>query len=142
MKTIRHLSLLAFLSIIFSILLALSSCNKVSHNGKLDGLCQILSIEDVATGDVSTPEPLEYIAFDLHIMQLQCEGPLFTSEMAYDKEAGTIHARFPYIKDEEMAATIGRFGIMTNPVDITITRLTHSSLVMRTPQTIITCRKY
>lgn len=121
---------------------AISSCRVASHNGKLDGQWQIMSIEDTATGISSEPETRSYLCFYLHI--LQAYGPTYrlTANMTYDKETETGTADFPYIPAADVEKNLKPYGICTNPVAFEVLKVDGKELVLRTPETIITCRRF
>lgn len=119
----------------------LSSCNKVSHNGALDGQWQIMTIENLNTGEVVTPAKGEYICINLHVLQLR-GIQLLSANMSYDKNAAVIDAQFPYVTPENVSSQLGVYGIYSNPVRMDIIKLSHKELVLKTDQTLITCRKF
>lgn len=117
------------------------SCNKASHNGKLDGQWQIMSIEETDNGNVTSPANNSYICINLHIIQLTGNG-MTSGNMTYDKKAATLYCDFPYVKPEQVESMLGRFGIFSNPVTLDIVKLDGKSLILRTDRTIITCRRF
>lgn len=137
MKFLKYILLVLSLAA----LVGLTSCRKVSHNGKLDGQWQIRSIENTETGVETSPDPELYICIDLHILQLT-GGPRLTANMTYDKDAETISCDFPYVKDEDVETQLGAYGIFSNPVKMDIVKLDGKSLVIRTDKSIITCRRF
>lgn len=139
-------SLPAFLFIVA--LLSFASCRKVPVNGQLDGQWQIMTIETVADGTVTTPSPRAYIDINLHIMQLCTAdesvngGATITGNMAYDKAGATITVDFPYNTAGGNLTSLQLWGIHTNPVTFSIITLDNKELVLKTPDTIIRCRRY
>ena len=136
MKFIKYIALIFTLAVA---LLSLPSCNKASHNGKLDGQWQIMSIEEVSTGEVSVPANQSYICINLHIIQLTGNG-IMSGNMSYDKKGGTLSCDFPYVKPENVNNQLGRYGIFSNPVTLDIVKLDGKALVLKTDRTFITCR--
>ena len=122
-------------------LFIIPSCNKVSHNGALDGQWQIMTIENLNTGEIISPEKGEYICINLHVLQLR-RGGVISANMAYDKKAGIIDAQFPYVASENVSSQLGPFGIFSNPVRMNIVKLNHKELILKTDATLITCRKF
>ena len=138
MKVLK-LFILSALSILF--ISGFSGCNKLSHNGKLDGQWQIMTIEQSATGDLSFPEH-EYIRINLHILQLWNNADRQTANMIYDKKGGVINCDFPYIKEKDITALLVPYGIYTNPVEFDILKLDGKSLILKTDRTVISCRRF
>ena len=138
MKFIKYIALIVTVA---TALFCGVSCNKASHNGKLDGQWQIMSIEESATGKVTSPVRNSYICINLHIIQLTGNG-MTTGKMTYDKKAATLYCDFPYVKPEQVESLLGGFGLPSNPVTLDIVKLDGKSLVLRTDKTIITCRRF
>ena len=139
MKSIRHI-IIAIAAM--TALIVLGSCNQTSHNGKLDGQWQILTIEDKSTGTVSETNHGSCICIYLDVLQLSDEGARLTANMDYDKKGNTLSCDFPYVKPENVASTLGRFGFYTNPIKFDIIKLTGKELVLSSEETVITCRKF
>lgn len=137
MKALRHILLL--LSI--TLLLGATGCRKVSHNGKIDGNWQILTIENTETGTVAAPSSREYIAIQLHIMQLTGPSRL-TANMTYDKSGKKITCDFPYVKQENVEKELGVYGFFSNPVSMDVVKVDGTQLILRTDRTLITCRRF
>lgn len=137
MKFIKYILLL--LSI--SVLLSVTGCRKVSHNGKIDGHWQIMTIEDTSTGNVIEPDPREYISINLHIMQLTGAGRL-TANMTYDKDGAKITCDFPYVKQPDVERVMGVYGFFSNPVSMDVVKVDGKQLILRTDRTLITCRRF
>ena len=49
---------------------------------------------------------------------------------------------FPYSQSESGAAALRQYGIYTNPVVFEVLKADRKQLVLRTPETVITCRRY
>ncbi len=121
----------------------LCGCRKASHNGKLDGQWQIMKIENLLTSEEKAPENRIYICMNLHVVQLsQVGGVVYSGNMQYDKDAGRLSWDFPYNKTEDSVKALNEWGIYTNPVTLSVESVTGSTLVLRTPESIITCRRF
>lgn len=119
----------------------LSGCRKASDNGKLDGQWQIMKIENVATGEEMVPPVRKYICLNLHVVQLTGNGQAF-GNMHYDKDKGIINWDFPKLKTEDEIATLQSWGLYSNPVTLEVVKLDGSQMVLKTPETVITCRRF
>lgn len=127
----------------FVVICALSGCRKVSHNGKLDGQWQIMKIENLETSEEIVPENRMYICFNLHVVQLTSVGfGNASGNMQYDKKAGILNWDFPYNTDESGLNRLSKWGIYTNPVRLEVLKINGSTLILKTPETIITCRRF
>ncbi|MDE5806768.1 MAG: lipocalin-like domain-containing protein [Muribaculaceae bacterium] len=129
------------LALSLTALIGISSCRKVSHNGKLDGQWQIMTIEETATGSVSEPSQREYICINLHVIQLTGPSRL-TGNMTYDKKGETLSCDFPYVKADEVDRLLGQYGIYANPVTLDVVKVDGKSLVLRSDRSLITCRRF
>ncbi|MBD5330177.1 MAG: lipocalin family protein [Bacteroides sp.] len=137
MKFLKYLLFLVSISVLMS----LTGCRKVSHNGKIDGFWQITTIEDTSTGSVSEPSTREYISINLHIMQLTGASRL-TANMTYDKSGAKITCDFPYVKQEDVDRVMGVYGFFSNPVSMDVVKVDGKQLILRTDRTLITCRRF
>jgi len=117
---------------------SLTSCRKVSHNGRLDGQWQVMTVENLVSSETVSPYPKIYYCFNLHVAQLTGTGGA-TGNLHYDKDDAEITIDFPYVKD---LSGLANFGIHSNPVTMHIDRLNGKTLVLRTPESIITCRRF
>lgn len=127
------------------LMISFAGCRKVSHNGAIDGNWQILTIENRSTGDIETVEGPRFYAIGLHVVNLTygyTQGGSKTANMVYDKENATITLDFPYADLNSEPGALTPWGIYTNPVTLTVLTANSSTLVMQTPETIITCRKF
>lgn len=141
MKKIRYIAAMAMMAVI---MVAMSGCRKWSDNGKLDGQWQIMSIENVATGDVSVPVPTHYYCMNLHVVNLTpaINNDIITGNMHYDKNASTVAMDFPYCKTPEQIAQLNRWGIYSNEVSFNILELDGKKLVLRSSDSVITFRRF
>lgn len=145
MKKITTILLPAICAV--TILLSLSSCRKASINGKLDAQWQIMKIEHLADGTVETPELRSYINLNLHVVNLryvrnESAGMVYSGNMHYDKDKSTLTMDFPYNKDSDKLKALQQWGIYTNPIVFDIMKLDNKQLVLKSPETIVTCRRY
>lgn len=137
---------LAVIGVLASI--GLESCRKASSNGELDAQWQILKIENRQTGVVTVPATREYIEINLHVVQLN--PGLMSANMIFDKEKNELWWEFPYAYSDSSKSRnsdsyldkLARYGINENPVRLHIDHLSHGSLILSTPTTIITCRRF
>ncbi len=144
LKKMKFLKYITLVIAFTALCIGMGSCNKVSHNGKIDGFWQIMTIEDVATGEIASPQSREYIAINLHVIQLT-GATRITGNMSYDKKAGTLACDFQDfsgLKVEAQAGALAKYGIMVNPVTMNVVKVDGKSLVLRTDQTLITCRRF
>ncbi len=116
-----------------------SGCGKASHNGKVDGNWQIMSIENLKDGTTSSPEQ-HYIALYLHVVNLFPN--YIAGNMQYDKDQDKISMDFPYSTAEQDKQLLRRYGIYTNPIVFEVVKADSKQLVLRSPDTMITCRRY
>ena len=135
-------------ALVVLMLTAFGSCRKAPINGKIDGQWQIMSVEWLEDGRDLTPLLRSYIDINLHVMQLrnvaQAEyaGSLYSGNMVYDKTASTITVDFPYNLEGTALLALQPWGIYTNPVTFEIIKLDGKQLILKTPQTLVTCRRY
>lgn len=135
----RHLYIL--ITILASVICLFPSCRRTSHNGKIDGLWQVETIEYTqADGSVATvtPEKL-YYGINLELFQIDRPGPIYTGEISYDKGGSTLGVRFTgNPTDEELL----KYGVPSNPVVFDIERLDSKKLILKTSSTVMTCRRF
>ena len=128
-----------FLSLMLLSLSMLACCGKASHNGHVDGNWEIMSIENRQDGTVTVPDQ-HFIALYLHVVNLFPNG--ISGNMHYSKHEQKISMDFPYSESESGAAALRLYGIYTNPVVFEVLKADRKQLVLRTPETVITCRRY
>lgn len=118
------------------------SCRKMSHNGKLDGFWQIQNIE-ITNPDI-TPPPfsINYISINLHVVNLGAGGNKYSGNLHYDKEEQTVTMDFPYTDLTKDPDYFNKWGIYSNPVVCKILKVDSKNLILQTPETIITCRRF
>lgn len=129
-------------------LISLPSCRKAPINGKLDAQWQIMKIEHIEEGIEWTPERRTYIDINLHVVNLrnvtQNENPgaVIAGNLNYDKDAATVTMDFPYNTEDEKLQMLQSWGIYSNPVIFHIVKLDGKQLILKSSESIITCRRY
>lgn len=124
------------------------SCRKAPINGKLDGQWQIMSVEWLADGSDISPELRSYIDINLHVIQLrnvslsETQGSLISGNLAYDKNNSTMTVDFPYNTEGGKLMQLQPWGIYSNPETFEIVKLDGKQLVLKSSQTMITCRRF
>ncbi len=123
------------------VLATLSGCRRASHNGKLDGLWRVDTIEYVqpdGTTTVTNPTDLFY-GVNLELFQIDTPGPTYTGEISYDKGGSTLGVRFT---GNPGSTELLSYGVPSNPVMFDIVKLDSKHLVLKTNTTVVTCRRY
>lgn len=142
MKKSIYILLLSIASLSF----LLAGCGKASHNHRLSGNWQIKSIENRVSNTTSYPEDL-YIDMNLHVVNLHYSQPNSmgingpSGNMAFDHDEMRLSMDFPYVNADEMDK-LQRFGIFANPVVFTVEKLDSKQLVLQSPESVITCRRF
>ena len=124
-----------FITLLLVVFLSLTACNKVSHNGNLDGQWRIITIENIESGVINEPQQLFY-CFNLHTANLTRGGVWYTANMVYDYPKLSLD--FPYNKPGEL----DDWGIYSTDVTFQIVLLNSSSLILRSDQVIINLQKF
>lgn len=142
MKIFRsHIILTAFVTIMS--LLLFDGCRKAPINGKLDGQWQIMNIELTADGSDASPAIRSYIDINLHVVNLRnIHQSLIAGSLNYDKDASWLTLDFPYNAEGDALLRLREWGIYQTPVTFDIVKLDSKQLVLRSPETIITCRRF
>ena len=133
----RSLLVLAGVMLLF----AAGSCRRASHNGKIDGNWKVLTIETLATGEVTDYSRSQvFIAINLELMQLR-SGTFgsYTGIIDYDKGDHRLAVEFPDITGADQLRT---YGIDENPVVFTVEKANSKRLRLRTSTKLITCRRF
>lgn len=130
-----YIILIATLSIFF-----VSSCQKASINGDLDGRWQIMEIE--RNNEISNVKDQQlYYSFYLHVCTLTYYGGVFTeANLSYDKNL--ILLDFPYINTPVGMSDLNNYGIYSNPVEFKVVYLDKKKLIMQNDESLITLRKF
>ena len=125
--------------------LGMTSCQKDSINGKLDGQWQIMKIEKLSDGSVEIPASGKYICIYLHVVNLNPSsgymGRPYSGNMSYDKKTGVVTIDFPYNEGDQVSV-LATWGIYSNPVTFHVEFLNNKQLELRSDDAIITCRRY
>lgn len=129
--------------LVLAICVTATSCRKASDNGKLDGQWQIMSIEELPSGEIKTLDQQLYICLNLHVMHLtNNEGVCCSGNMTYDKSGGKLSCDFPYDTTSESIKGLRQWGIYSNPVNFEVVELNGKKLVLKSDASIITCRRF
>ena len=130
----------------------LPGCRRASHNGDIDGYWKVLSI-DVTDADGNTtdilPEKGMFIGIQLELFQFYPVVPDYdntdtayvslTGKISYNEGAHTLGVSF---RGDPSTATLMKYGIPENPVTFTVERADSEYLVLRTPISVIKCRRW
>lgn len=134
MKPIRLVvATLAFVAVIL-----LTGCRKGGINGDLDGMWQILTVEQLSDGTTTNVKDRQlYYCLYLHTANLtKVGGVAETANMTYDGDKLTLE--FPSSSVESLKP----WFIYANTVVFTIDHLTRNDLVMHSDRVKLTFRKY
>lgn len=133
-KTITYFILLGCLYVLNLV----SSCQKASTNGYLDGRWQVMEI-------LSPKEDWEdrqrYFNFYRSVCNLSYYGGIFT-EGNVKYEYPLLELSFPYITEESEYKELSDFGIESNPVIFTVEKLTSKQLILKEGDIRIILRKF
>lgn len=135
MKRAFLITLLATLILTFPV-----SCNKMSHNGDLDGRWQITHIRYHSTGQEIDGPVRIYWDFNLALMTISDlrPGKSFFTYGRFDHKGdrlriSTIRATIPQVRPRGLCDTIVDFRVIT---------LTHSQMVLNSDSTLVEFRKF
>lgn len=146
MKARHNISILCICLV--AILSVFAGCRKAPINGKLDGQWQIMHIENTEDGTNVTSKYRSYIDINLHVVNLhnvtsdEKGGILIGGNLRYDKGASKLTLDFPYNTEGENLTLLQQWGIYTNPVTFDIVKLDGKQLILKSPETIVTCRRF
>ncbi len=137
---------LNILLLILSIALAatLQSCDKHNINGDLDGMWQVMSVtvkEDGATVREFVPDQ-RYLCFQLHVCQLRSYGGQVEPSANLIYNGKTLTLDFPESEFGDRLPRLALWGIYSLRTTYTVETLTSSTLVLDSPTTRLTCRKF
>lgn len=141
MKFLKYILPLILLTVVAG---SFQSCRKRSPNGQLDGQWQIQTVEYKTTGEISSPYPKHYICLNLHVVNLTITDSkkMVSGNMHYDKETATIAFDFPDSEYKKPNAEPQSFGFMTPQVTFKVVELNGKKLVIESPETVVTCRRF
>lgn len=123
------------LTIVIALLLLGQSCGKVSHNGDLDGMWRVLTVENLTTGEVTYPNQ-HFYCFYLHTANLTKGVVCATANMIYDYPKLILD--FPY----NSAGQLDEWGIYSNYVEFEILELNSREMTMRSTEALVAMRKF
>lgn len=136
MNSMQKLKIIIIRPVIIALLSFIAiSCNKISHNGNLDGMWRIITIENLENGDIYTPDQ-HFYCFNLHTANLTGGNEVPTANMTY--KYPVLYLDFPY----ESPGNLVDWGIYSNYVKFDILQLTKSDLVMQSEDVLITLKKF
>ncbi len=142
--------ILSFIIIVCGVaaMLSLSSCRKAPINGKLDAQWQIMKIEHLGEDTEWIPTQRSYIDINLHVVNLrnvtqdEQGGAVIAGNLNYDKNGATVTMDFPYNTEGEKLQALQSWGIYSNPVVFHIVKLDGKQLILKSSETVVTCRRY
>ncbi|MDE7160780.1 MAG: lipocalin-like domain-containing protein [Muribaculaceae bacterium] len=146
-KTSIIFSLSLALSLIFIALVGAAGCQKHGINGDLDGMWQIMEVEQLGPeGEVegSFAPDQRYICFQLHVCQLRLQsgpiGHLGAGNLTYS--GNTVSLSFPYAETQEQIDRLTQWGIYSTAPVFTVEVLDRSTLVMSSSASRLICRRF
>lgn len=133
-----------FYFVIISIVFILTACDKMPMNGHLDGMWQLMAIQDNTTGNVSEVKTCRlYYSFQLHLVQLN-NGEAYAhfshrndSIVMYDWYDGSA------VNNKITDATIlNKFGLYELRDSFKVEVLTSEKMQLRSRKTTLSFRKF
>lgn len=118
-----------------------TGCSMGPLYGDLDGQWQIMQVTDGGGKDMPMPTRY-YYAFERNVVQLRKypgEG-YYTGNLHYEEPVLTLD--FPYVEPEREEETIGEWYVVSNPCKMTVLKLDAKSLILKSGDYTITCRKF
>ncbi|MCM1021995.1 MAG: lipocalin-like domain-containing protein [Muribaculum sp.] len=89
-----------FLNVVLLLCVSLGSCEKSPLNGELDNMWQVMSIENVATGEVTKPDQIYYCIYR-DVIQLTGVGR-GTQTGVLEYKNHVLSVTFPMAKDGDL----------------------------------------
>lgn len=125
------------------IMILSTGCRKRSPNGKLDGQWQVQTVEVRSTSEVTSPYPKLYYCINLHVINLRGATGA-AGNLRYSKDDEELTLDFPYLGDKVESASnpLAPYGIYTTPVTFRIVELTGKKLVLESPESVVTMRRF
>ncbi len=114
----------------------LTGCRKGGINGDLDGQWRIITIENLATGEITEPTNLFYCIY-LHTVNLTSPSVAATANMTYSGK--TLKLDFPTFKDP---APLNKWGIYSTETIFNVERLNSTHLTLASESARIILRKF
>lgn len=126
--------------------LLLPSCYKSDINGQLDGQWQLMSIDNLADGQISYPDQL-YYSFQQHTARLgQVDLSNATGEPVPTRYICNLDYNNPTVVLTVVAPSnldeLHKWGMYESPTTFTITTLNREELVLVSEQARLTLRRY
>ncbi|NLI35949.1 MAG: lipocalin family protein [Bacteroidales bacterium] len=129
---------------IISIVLILTACDKVPINGNLDGMWQLMAIQDNVTSNVSNVKDSRlYYSFQLHLVQLN-NGEAYAhfshrndSIVMYDWCDGS-----PTNNKIIDTTVLNKFGLYDLRDSFKVELLTHEKMQLRSRKVTLSFRKF
>lgn len=133
---------------IISIVLLLAACDKVPINGNLDGMWQLMAIQDNAIGSVSDVKSSRlYYSFQLHLVELN-NNEAFAhfshrndSIVMYDWCYGNSDGNSVNVKMTD-ATILNKFGLYELRDSFMVEVLTHDKMQLRSRKATLSFRKF
>lgn len=133
---------------IISIVFILIACDKVPMNGNLDGMWQLMTIEDNTTGSVSNVKNNRlYYSFQLHLVELN-NNEAFAhfshrgdSIIMYDWCYGNSEGNSVNVKMTDVIA-LNKFGLYELTDSFKVKALTNEKMQLRSRKTTLSFRKF
>lgn len=125
---------------IFLVIMLMCGCQKMPVNGDLDGQWQVM---EVTENNHVIDRPLGqqyYICFSLHTVNLTTGQVVTSGNIHYDGQ--TLGMEFPYFHTPEENELLTSWGIYQNPVTFQIEKLTHKTLILKSGDVRVSCRKF
>lgn len=117
------------------IVLFITSCQKVSHNGKLDGMWQLIKIEE-NNGEANSPERM-YYSFQLNLINLRQVGNLYL--LGYFRQ--TKDSLYIVMRETTKEA-VAPYGLSDTIQTFGIEQLTSKKMILYSPENRLYFRKF
>ncbi len=148
MKKITRYTLVACLAII---MVGLYSCTETSHNGKLDGMWHLVSIDTLSTsGTQDLSGDMIYWSFEFKLLELDDKSGKYPSVLfRFDKVDRTLRLYEPYLYNRESGDVpiteidyLLPFGVESTDVTYNIEVLTSSRMILQGPTLRLNLKKF
>ena len=127
------------LSLILSVILLSSSCQKAPINGRLDGMWEVNEV--IVGNQIRLPERRVFYNFGMHVCALSLFGGNFTDgNMIY--EGNTLALDFPYMQSQKDLTFLENYGIFSNPVVFTVEFISDEKLILYDGDTSVYLTKF
>lgn len=150
MKTISETVKCNVASILVLMMIIVSGCGKMSHNGDLDGQWEVMQVVDGGQEIEAPADTTFYYNFYLHTVQLSFTGNrsiMLTGNMTYSRGDERLGLEMGFVKagrvDPSLIALLPHWGMpKSGEVVMHIDELTSSRLVMSHGDVTVVCRKF